>query len=368
MTKILVIEDEQHMRLNILEMLEYEGFETIGAENGHIGVQLAKEHLPDLILCDVVMPELNGYGVLAELHRDPLTATIPFIFLTAQATMDNLREGMNLGADDYLTKPFTIDELLATIQTRLEKHSVVSEHASKQLEDLRLNLSRSLPHELRTPLQGILGLSDLFIVSPQMFSKSNDIIEVGKILQDSALRLQRLVENYLIYANLRLREYTPKSKENERRQEDIEVIKVEHVINVVAVHKAKKAQRQDDLILDLVEAEIRITENDLQKIVEELLDNAFKFSKAGTPIRVATAVNRDQFTLSVTDQGRGMTKEQIANIGAYMQFDRRQYEQQGSGLGLSIARLLTQLHGGELTIESKMNQGTTVNVMFTRCH
>jgi len=132
MTKILVIEDEQKMRLRIQEILTYEGFETMGAANGHIGVQLAKEHLPDLILCDIVMPELNGYGVLAELRRDPLTVTIPFIFLTAKTAMNDLREGMNLGADDYLTKPFMIDELLATINTQLEKHAAASEYISKQ--------------------------------------------------------------------------------------------------------------------------------------------------------------------------------------------------------------------------------------------
>lgn len=131
MATILVVEDEQEMRANILEILEYEGFDPIGAENGRIGVQLAKEHLPDLILCDIDMPELNGYEVLAELRNDPLTATIPLIFLTAEPAMDILPEGTNHTADKYLTKPFTIDGLLASINMKLKKHSAASEHISK---------------------------------------------------------------------------------------------------------------------------------------------------------------------------------------------------------------------------------------------
>lgn len=121
MAKILVIEDEQQIRLRILEILTYEGFETISAADGRIGLQLAKKHLPDLILCDIVLPELNGYEILVKLRRDPLSATIPFIFLTAKASISDLQKGMKLGADDYLTKPFTIDGLLASINTQLKK-------------------------------------------------------------------------------------------------------------------------------------------------------------------------------------------------------------------------------------------------------
>ncbi|NKB17672.1 MAG: response regulator, partial [Pseudanabaena sp. CRU_2_10] len=112
MTKILVVEDMDSLREEIIETLTYEGFEVIGAENGAVGVELALKHLPNLIICDVMMPELNGYETLTTLRREPSTATIPFIFLTAKADKVDMRQGMQLGADDYLTKPFTIEELL----------------------------------------------------------------------------------------------------------------------------------------------------------------------------------------------------------------------------------------------------------------
>lgn len=368
MTKVLVIDDEEHIRLKILEILEYEGFETISAENGRIGVQLAKTYLPDLVLCDVVMPELSGYGVLFQLRSNPLSATIPFIFLTARTAMSDRREGMNLGADDYLTKPFQIDDLLSAIHIRLEKHSAISEQASKQLEDLRLDLSRTLPHELRTPLQEMFGASDLLIeFGPNMLQESNenDIVEIGEIIRASTLRLQQLVENYLLYADLRLMEYDPERRRQEMWQSD-EFMKTEHLIRAVATHKAKESQRQDDLMLELVDAEIRISERSLQKIIAELLDNAFKFSEAGTSVRISTRIEGEHFLLSFTDRGCGMTREQIANIGAYMQFERHWHEQQGIGLGLILACILAQLHSAELTIDSEVNQGTTVTVVFNR--
>jgi CheY-like chemotaxis protein len=121
MQKILVIEDEESIRTNILELLEAEGFSGISAENGSIGLQLAQEQRPDLIICDVMMPELDGYTVLAILRQDPATAMIPFVFLTARSDAADLRKGMELGANDYLTKPCTPTELLQAISTQLKK-------------------------------------------------------------------------------------------------------------------------------------------------------------------------------------------------------------------------------------------------------
>jgi CheY-like chemotaxis protein len=115
MQKILVIEDEETVRENILELLDAEGFDAIAAPNGRIGLELARQHLPDLILCDVRMPELDGYGVLQGLRSDPVMTAIPLIFLTAKASKTDLSYGLELGANAYITKPFTISELLGEI-------------------------------------------------------------------------------------------------------------------------------------------------------------------------------------------------------------------------------------------------------------
>jgi EAL domain-containing protein (putative c-di-GMP-specific phosphodiesterase class I)/ActR/RegA family two-component response regulator len=132
MIKILVIEDEESVRENLLDLLEAEDFETIAAANGRIGVNLAITESPDLILCDMMMPEIDGYGVLTALRQDPLTAAIPFIFLTAKSAKADFRQGMDMGADDYLTKPFTRAELLSAIMNRLERQATLKKYLSNQ--------------------------------------------------------------------------------------------------------------------------------------------------------------------------------------------------------------------------------------------
>lgn len=136
-TRILLIEDETSVRENLSDLLEAEGFETITAENGKVGIDLALSEIPDLILCDLMMPEIDGYGVLEKLRQEMLTATIPFIFLTAKSTRMDVRQGMNLGADDYLTKPFSRAELLGTINSRLDKQTKIKNYLSNANSDIK---------------------------------------------------------------------------------------------------------------------------------------------------------------------------------------------------------------------------------------
>ena len=134
MKKVLVIEDNRDVRENTADILELAGYNTATAENGKIGFKLAKQLLPDVIVCDIMMPELDGYEVLQLLNNNPKTASIPFIFLTAKTEKLDMRKGMNLGADDYLTKPFNDKELLEAIESRLKKHDFLKKEYSKSIE------------------------------------------------------------------------------------------------------------------------------------------------------------------------------------------------------------------------------------------
>jgi YesN/AraC family two-component response regulator len=126
MKKILVIEDETQTRSIFLKCLEFEGFHAFGASNGTAGIAMAQQHQPDLVVCDIMMPDMDGYSVLSALRRLPTTALIPLIFLTAKVTMPDLRLGMELGADDYLTKPCTIEQFLAATNSRLKRQEQIS--------------------------------------------------------------------------------------------------------------------------------------------------------------------------------------------------------------------------------------------------
>jgi anti-anti-sigma factor len=160
MTTILAIEDQTKIRENIQEILELEGFDVLTAENGRIGVQLAQEHHPDLIICDVMMPELDGYDVLITLRQDPSTLKIPFIFLSAKATTADFRKGMSLGADDYLTKPFTPSELRSAISIRLEKQTMMMERYSQEIERVMGLAHQTTPSD-RVISEAVTGIATL---------------------------------------------------------------------------------------------------------------------------------------------------------------------------------------------------------------
>jgi DNA-binding NarL/FixJ family response regulator len=146
MKKILVIEDEAETLENLVLMLEMEGFRPLSAPNGRAGVRIARRELPDVILCDVSMPEMDGYGVLETLRADNATVSIPFIFLTAKGDKKDLRTGMNLGADDYLTKPASAEEVLKAIHARLSRHTEKEQAAMAKVE-LKADFASAKPLE-----------------------------------------------------------------------------------------------------------------------------------------------------------------------------------------------------------------------------
>ncbi len=356
MHKILVIEDEYSIREAILEFLEAENFEGIEAENGKIGLEKARKHLPDLIICDVMMPELSGYDVLAGLRKDPIMATIPFIFLTAKADKTDMREGMQLGADDYITKPFTYKELMGAIRTRLEKKQVIEKKAQEKLEGLRQSIAVSLPQELLIPLISVSELAKTLEDEHEKIAPSN-ILEIAQQIQRDTQKLYRLINNFLLYAELEIAATDPnRIKQMLSRG----VIYTKDIISEASLQKVKQFSRKGDLHLHLQDAKIKMSKADLEKMIEETVDNACKFSLPGTPVHVSGILDGDNYTLQVMDNGRGMSADKINALGGYIQFERRLYDQQGVGLGLSIVKRLAEFYGGKMTIESIENQQTIV--------
>jgi two-component system, sensor histidine kinase and response regulator len=360
MKKILVIEDEPLVRENLEDILEIENFQVVSAANGKIGLELAKKEIPDLIICDIMMPELDGYEVLNYLRSDETIAKIPFIFLTAKAERLDLRQGMELGADDYLVKPFTPQELLKAIEARLKKEDIIQQISEQKLEQLRNSISYALPHELRTPLNGIVIASDFLLSQLGMGTLDEETIrEMVLSIRESSDRLSHLIRNFWLYADLQLKLNNPHQLKSLHHEY---IANARLLIESILIACAEKKERYQDLKIAITDACLKISGEALNKLLSELLDNAFKFSKPGTPVTVTSKINRDQFILTIEDQGRGMSPEHIQQIGAYMQFERQFYEQQGAGLGLKIAQLLTTIYQGSLEIKSVLNQGTIVTI------
>ncbi|MEB3294159.1 MAG: response regulator [Synechococcales bacterium] len=196
MKKILVIEDEAQTRSIFMRCLTFEGFCAIEAESGAIGVKLAQMHSPDLIICDIMMPDLDGYSVLSAIRRHSATIAIPFIFLTAKVTMADLRQGMDLGADDYLTKPCSVEQLLAVITTRLERQA--------QLQACFTASQVGNQPVVRQPETGIFPdcsrLSQVFLFIEENYHQPISLSDVAKAVGYSPAYLTHLAQELTGYS------------------------------------------------------------------------------------------------------------------------------------------------------------------------
>lgn len=362
MQKILIIEDEAPVRQNLVELLDAEGYFPIQASGGEEGVSLAWEMLPELILCDINMPKMDGFSVLSRLARDPATATIPFIFLTARTERRDLRRGMSLGADDYIMKPFTIDEVLVAIRARLEKRAQIENYIEKKLAELSKMSRMSLPGEMLSPLSVILSYSEL-LSNREEASRLEfaQICAMGAEIHRAAGTLLHTIQNSMFYSDL---EAILSDPNRLRLLRDSRVFSAWMAISEMAKEKARQDGREGDLHLVVEDSPLRISEMYLQKIVEELLDNAFKFSPSGSPVKVVGEVRseRQQYSLRVTDSGRGMLPDQVAVLAGRLQPSTRPSSNVDQGIGLAIVKRLAELHQGSFSLQSQPKQWTVVEV------
>lgn len=361
MGDILIIDDEEDMRSVVASMLEAEGFSTRQAPSAEDGLVMIRKACPDIIISDINMERMTGFDFLEEVRKDPATAGVPFIFITGVGGRITYRHGMELGADDFLEKPFSRDELLASVRTRLRAREVVQQQSEQKLQDLRSSISQALPHEFRTPLTAVLAFSKILRddkdVAPEEVRKFSGMIHA------SAERLHRLVENYLMIADLEVIAADPEGVAHLRAQT---AERVSTIVGSTVHDAAEHYMRSKDLMLDMAQATCRMSRDHLAKVVHELTDNAFKFSKPGTPVTVTARSEGKSYLIEISDKGDGMSRDQMERANLFQQFGRKKREQQGAGFGLGLAKRLVELYGGTLTLASGQGTGTTASVTLER--
>ena len=361
MTTILVIDDDVPIRSNLIDMLEAEGFTAVGAENGLKGVQLAQASPPDLVICDVMMPELDGYGVLQALRTDERTATLPFIFLTAKAEHTDLRLGMGQGADDYLTKPVTRNEVMSAITARLQRAELIRVQTQAEYNQLKQQISVMLAHELRTPLTAIMGYTDLALEDVSTLAPEQMIAFLWKIKQGS-VRLTGLVENLLMLVQIDTGEII------QDFEATVKVCRNLSEVIVQTTESYRTAANTQGVNLDIqVEPDlpaVRLSHPLFATAFGHLIANSLKFSKdRANRVTVSVHAVNDGVDIALTDQGAGIPAAKIPQLfERFHQIDRATHEQQGSGTGLAIVQELIRLHGGRLRVESVPGSGSTFTI------
>lgn len=360
--KLLVIDDEDEIRENISRIFELSDYTVYSASNGKEGLLKAKKQSPDIIICDVMMPEMDGITFLNNLHQDPEISAIPVIFLTARANENDIKNGLKYGAEIFINKPFDIDDLLNAVEQRLHKKKQNIRIYEEKINILQSNISKSLPHEIRTPMNAILGYSDFLLNNYKMLDEI-DTVDIYKEINISAKRLQRILDNFLTYANL------SNYLDNKDELSKFRHFKMEYVnysIEEMVKLKLYENGRLEDLDLKLDDGNIYINEIYLSKLLDEIVDNSIKFSKPGDKIIVSSSLTDDFYNLDILDEGIGMTEEQLSMLGAYIQFDRQTLEQQGAGLGIAIVKKIVDLFDGKIKIQSQKNSFTRITISFKR--
>lgn len=356
MAKILVIEDETLLRQNILELLAIEGFEAIGAEDGQTGIALAQSSLPDLIVCDVMMPGVDGYKVLATLRDEPDTALIPFIFLTAKGTPEDFRTGMNSGADDYLVKPFKQMELLDAIASRLSRQTAITQLQQKILELEKFNLLKdefleTITDELREPMTNIMMAIQMIHNAPNKEKQQRYI----KVLHLECSRELDLIKNLLELQKL----------ETNSRPLRLQSLNLQEWIPIVIEpirHQIRERQQIMQVNIPPYLPSILTDINDLKQILEELLNNACKCTPAKGRILLEiyrTPSKTDHKSTSITtfiiNNEAEIPIEAIPKI--FDQFYRLpgsdHWQQGGSGLGLTLVKKLVERLNGTIEVNSE---------------
>jgi len=365
---ILVVEDDIILQSQIAEILQFEGYTISLASNGFEGVKKAFDLLPDLILSDISMPDCNGFEFLEQVQSNQKTSIIPFLFLTANSDLESVKTGKTLGADDYLLKPFDQEELLLSVNNRLNKSlrtkTIAKKEASQQLEQVRYTVSASMPHEFRTPLSSILGISELLRDRAKNY-KPSKVSEYSEMIFDAGKRLERLLENYVLYTNLAFeldsKQTSPEPKGIWDVTESIE-FEIDEVIDIVSKHY----DRKQDVTTSITDGSVSVSSTILRKIVTEILDNAFKFSEVGDRIQIITSIVDDGILVKIKDSGCGMSIDELQKLGAFVQLNRDHREQQGSGLGFTIASILAQKNGCKIEVKSEKNSYCEVTIHFPR--
>lgn len=350
---LLIVEDEKDLRFNLIEMLEGEGYNILSASNGIEALELTSHIEPDLILSDIRMPDMDGLELLKTLQENSSTANIPFIFLTAKVEMQDLRDGMVLGADDYLMKPYKIDDVLNAINSRLKK----KESHLKTVRDFKKMLSRKIPHELLTPLVGILGFSDFIGCELESLS-AEEIKSMAEKIHNSGLRLQRRITKFTTYMDLLA--LAEKKAEIDLSQD---ICHIDSVLTQIELkNKVSRIDRKADFYFDCDEATLKMREVHLGCLFNELIENALKFSEPGTPIEIIGRPVGQVFKIHITDSGRGMSEQDTQRIDMFNQHGLEYEITEGLGIGLAIVQKIVELYNGKLNIESEPGVSTCVKI------
>lgn len=375
---VLVIDDSRVVRDLAANLLQKDGYRVLQAANGREGLELARQARPDIAICDINMPVLDGWGFVAEVRACESLATLQVLMMTARSDRESVRRAMASGADDYLTKPWKPAELRGAVRALEGKLTRQQAHTERSLNRLRGAILATVPHELRTPLTSILGMSQLLITRRDRYPEAR-VTEMLQSVHDSANRLARTIARMMDWAELTAAASAPTGPADATHAELLDpATQVAQLLSTPAFRAEVLAALCEPVLPDLPgqlagrPVQLRLTDGhiccaatDFRHMLTELLANAVRFSRPELPIGV-TGQTRDSqtYVIEIANIGAAMPAEFVHQIGALSQAGREQREQQGAGLGLALTQLRARRNQVGLEIPRSDGMPTIVRLVF----
>ncbi len=341
---ILVVDDSRSIRETLVGILRQSGYRVDSAVDGAEAIRKVHALAPDLIVSDLEMPNANGFELLSAVRSDSQLAMVPFIMVTSVSDRSSTRRAMELGADDYLTKPFSPSEVLSIVASRLDKQRSWRQATRALARSYSQGMMAILPHEFRTPLSSILGFAELMAMQAPEGLSPAQTLEFAETIQRAGKRLLSHTTRFLTFLEYQSCPAMPAGST------DISTGWVRTLVD--GCLEGQLPTSQVAAVIEIEPTALRCREGLVRNIVQELTGNAVKFARADTAIGIHGRIDEGRYTLQFDNVGRPFPLDRIADVGAFTQFDRDRTEQQGLGVGLAIVAHAARLAGGQLAIEN----------------
>nr|PZN53351.1 MAG: hypothetical protein DIU68_12760 [Chloroflexota bacterium] len=359
---ILVVEDDPNLLEGIRTILELDGYETITAENGQQALELLHYNgsHPDLIISDIMMPNMDGIELLKAVRKEPRWLMIPFIYLTAKGDKTDMQRGKRLGVDDYLIKPFEAEDLLIAVESRLRRHEALNAIHEQRVANLKRNILTILNHEFRTPLTFIVAYADMLTNHNANELSDQDLLAFLKGVKSGATRLRYLIENFILLVELETGDAARTFEWRRMPIYDAGELLAE------AANRALMSIETERFFTLNISPNLPLFVADREYLIialTQLVVNAFKFSPPDSPVILGANADRDEIHLWVQDFGLGIPEHELEAIWQlFYQVHREHDQDQGAGSGLAIVHGITRLHGGRISVQSEVNYGSIFTI------
>jgi two-component system sensor histidine kinase/response regulator len=359
---VLVVEDNPAMNNAICDILELNNYKVHSAGNGKEALDILHKERPDVVLCDIMMPQMDGYTLLRHTRADEQLRTLPFIFLTARSSPEDKRQAKSIGIEDYLVKPVDPEDLTVAVNNALRRSRNLAQETQVQMDTLRNQIVRTLQHEFRTPLTFILGYAEyLAEVAGDQLDLDTLRVSTNAILEGGH-RLQDLVEKFLMLADIQYRQKLPGTAES---------LTAQQILANAAATLAKEAEAAKIQIVfstpdstDKINGDVRY----LHRAIVHLLENAIQYRRAESKRVWLSVVHADNYLgMQVADESRGISDEMVMRLQRpFEQVERDERTMPGAGLSLALIQHVARLHGGYLDISSHEGVGSTFILWLPR--